>query len=93
MEKLTAQAVQEKLVTINQEWKLNEDHIQREVIFKDFKRAFSFMTSVAFIAEKNNHHPDWSNVYNKVIISLSTHEAGGLTERDFDMAKEIDLLL
>jgi 4a-hydroxytetrahydrobiopterin dehydratase len=93
MKKLNKNEVLERMISIDREWKLKEDHIQRVVILDDFKSAFSFMTSVAFIAELNNHHPNWTNVYNKVSISLSTHEAGGLTEKDFDMAKEIDLLI
>ena len=93
MKKLNKNEVLERMISIDREWKLKEDHIQRVVILDDFKSAFSFMTSVAFIAELNNHHPNWTNVYNKVSISLSTHEAEGLTEKDFDMAKEIDLLI
>ena len=62
----------------------------REFAFKDFVTAFSFMTSIALLAEQINHHPDWSNVYNKVTIKLSTHDVGGLSERDFELAKLID---
>ena len=61
--------------------------------FSDFKQAFSFMTSVSSIAEKHDHHPNWKNVYNKVEIRLFTHEANGLTERDFKLAKEIDQII
>ena len=54
--------------------------------FSDFKQAFSFMTSIAMKAEQINHHPEWENVYNKVIITLTTHDAGGVSELDYDMA-------
>jgi 4a-hydroxytetrahydrobiopterin dehydratase len=54
--------------------------------------AFGFMTQVALLAEKADHHPEWSNVYNKVSIALSTHDAGGLSQRDFDLARQIDKL-
>lgn len=64
--------------------------IVREFVFPDFAQAFAFMTRVALEAEKRDHHPDWSNVYNRVTIALSTHDAGGLTERDFDLARAID---
>ena len=71
-------------------WVLNKDAIQREFRFNDFIQAFAFMTSVAILAEKANHHPNWENVYNRVNISLSTHDAGGLTDNDFDLALAID---
>ena len=59
-------------------------------MFDDFVRAFGFMTSVAIVAEKANHHPNWENVYNRVKIALSTHDSGGLTQKDFDLAAKID---
>jgi 4a-hydroxytetrahydrobiopterin dehydratase len=64
--------------------------IRRQVIFGDFSRAFSFMSRVAMQAEKLDHHPEWSNVYAKVDIVLTTHDAGGVTELDLAMAKFID---
>jgi 4a-hydroxytetrahydrobiopterin dehydratase len=64
--------------------------ISRSFVFADFVGAFGFMTRVALLAEKADHHPDWSNVYNKVEISLSSHDAGGLTERDARLARVID---
>jgi 4a-hydroxytetrahydrobiopterin dehydratase len=69
------------------------DAIGREFRFKDFSEAFAFMARVALLAEKAGHHPDWSNVYNKVSISLSTHDAGGLSEKDIALANKIDALL
>jgi 4a-hydroxytetrahydrobiopterin dehydratase len=66
------------------------DAISREFVFPDFNRAFAFMTQVALAAEKADHHPEWSNVYNKVRVTLSTHSAGGVTEKDLDLARFID---
>lgn len=74
-------------------WTLKDKTIRKKITFKDFSKAFGFMTVVALEAQKLNHHPDWENAYNKVTISLSTHDAGGLTELDFKLAKLIDKLL
>jgi 4a-hydroxytetrahydrobiopterin dehydratase len=73
-------------------WKREEDRdaITRELVFPDFNRAFAFMTQVALAAEKADHHPEWSNVYNKVRVTLSTHDAGGVTQKDLDLARFID---
>ena len=74
-------------------WKLikdKPDFIQKTFQFNDFKGAFAFMTKVALSAESLNHHPDWSNVYNRVDIKLSTHDAGGLTDKDLQLAEEIN---
>lgn len=72
-------------------WKLSGDHksIHQSYQFKSFAEAFSFMTHVAFLAEKLDHHPDWSNSYNKVEISLTSHDSGGVTSRDLELAKAI----
>ena len=67
--------------------------IARSFRFADFNEAFGFMTRVALLADKADHHPEWSNVYNRVEIELTTHDAGGLSERDLDMARAIDALL
>ena len=64
--------------------------IRREFSFVDFAEAFSFMTRVAIFADKADHHPEWSNVYNRVNILLTTHDANGLSQRDIDLAKAID---
>lgn len=77
------------------EWSLRDDKlaIERKFKFRDFSEAFAFMARVALIAEKRDHHPEWSNVYNWVEITLTTHDAGGLSQRDVDMAAAIDKLL
>ncbi len=76
-------------------WTANEDGtaIHRAFQFADFSEALAFMTRVALLADKADHHPDWSNSYNKVEISLTSHDAGGLTKRDAKLAKAIDGLL
>ncbi|MCG1041177.1 4a-hydroxytetrahydrobiopterin dehydratase [Mycetohabitans sp. B8] len=68
------------------------DAIRRQLQFADFNAAFGFMTRVAIKAQEMNHHPEWSNVYNRVEITLATHEAGGLTTRDVELACFIDLI-
>ena len=74
-------------------WKEENDTLSREFVFNDFSEAFAFMTRVAMIAEKLNHHPDWSNVWNKVRINLSTHDADNVvTDLDRKLAQEIDHL-
>ncbi|HKR06136.1 MAG TPA: 4a-hydroxytetrahydrobiopterin dehydratase [Bacteroidia bacterium] len=74
-------------------WKEENNQLKKTFQFKNFTEAFAFMTRVAFIAEKMNHHPDWKNVYNRVEISLSTHDAGDIvTDRDRKLAEAIDKL-
>jgi 4a-hydroxytetrahydrobiopterin dehydratase len=77
------------------DWRLSDDAsgISRSVKFKDFVGAFGFMSRVALLAERADHHPEWSNVYNRVDIRLTTHDADGLSQRDVALAKEIDVLL
>ena len=77
------------------EWTLRADGsaIDREFTFKNFSEAWAFMSRVALLAEKHDHHPEWSNVYNRVAITLTTHDAGGLSERDTKLARAIDKLL
>ncbi|MDH3626891.1 MAG: 4a-hydroxytetrahydrobiopterin dehydratase [Acidobacteriota bacterium] len=67
-------------------WNVEGGQLVRQFTFKDFVAAFSFMTAMALVAEKLDHHPDWSNVYNRVTIRLHTHDVGGLTELDFQFA-------
>ncbi len=75
-------------------WKEQDNKLSRTFEFKDFNEAFSFMTKVALIAEKMDHHPNWSNVYNKVTIELTTHSAGNtVTTLDHTLAKKIDACL
>jgi len=73
-------------------WELREDALHRELTFRDFVEAFSLMTLVAFMAERMGHHPEWSNVYNRLTIRLTTHDAGGVSENDLTMAGEISRL-
>ena len=76
------------------DWDYDEarDAITRQFLFADFSEAFAFMARVALLAEVQDHHPEWSNVWNRVDILLTTHDAGGLSERDVKMAKAIDAL-
>jgi 4a-hydroxytetrahydrobiopterin dehydratase len=67
--------------------------IERKLVFGDFSEAFGFMTRVALVAEQHDHHPEWFNVYNRLEITLTTHDAGGLSQRDLAMAKAIEALL
>lgn len=74
-------------------WIRAENKMTRTFIFKDFIQAWSFMSAVAIVAEKQNHHPEWSNVYNKVNIVLTTHDAGNtVTEKDIKLADSIDII-
>ncbi len=74
----------------NIDWKINNKKLQKTFIFKNFIHAFGFMTQVALISESQNHHPEWSNVYKTVDVHLTTHEAEGITEKDFLLAKAMD---
>lgn len=85
----TPSEVQERMRRIPR-WSLADGRLRREWRFPDFSRAFAFMTRVALLAEKADHHPDWSNGYGRVTIELVTHDAGGLTALDFDLAEAID---
>jgi 4a-hydroxytetrahydrobiopterin dehydratase len=90
MKPFTEQEVKEFLTNNLKDWSLENNSLNREFKFKSFVEAFSFMTAIALVAEKLDHHPDWSNSYNKVSISLTNHEAKGITQLDFDLAKTID---
>ena len=74
-------------------WKIMPNFIEREFNFGNFVEAFSFMTKIALICEKHNHHPNWENVYSKVKIKLSTHDLGGITNLDQTIASEINEIL
>ncbi len=88
--KLTQTEIREQLKKLK-EWSLNEGKLYKEYKFRDFVTAFAFMTKVALVAEKMNHHPKWTNAWNKVEITLSTHDAGDvITEKDRALADAID---
>ena len=93
MTNLSKQEIQDRMKEIDVLWVVEGKFIHREIIFKDFVEAFSFMTAVAIIAEKSDHHPNWKNVYNKVTIDLNTHDADGITIKDFQLAKGIDQIV
>lgn len=89
--KLSREAADQALAAL-EGWTLTCDGaaIQRAFVFRDFSEAFAFMTRVALQAEKMNHHPEWSNVYRKVEVTLTTHSAGGLTGLDFELARRLN---
>jgi 4a-hydroxytetrahydrobiopterin dehydratase len=89
--KLTSEQRDSALARLNDwTWEEARAGIGRSFTFRDFSAAFAFMTRVALLAEKADHHPEWSNVWNRVDIFLTTHSAGGLTAKDIAMAKSID---
>ena len=92
VERLDA-AQKSALSTTLPNWVVNGDRLHRELQFKSFVEAFGFMAQVALLAESKNHHPNWSNVYNRVSISLTTHDLGGLSSLDVELASAIDALL
>jgi 4a-hydroxytetrahydrobiopterin dehydratase len=71
-------------------WTVQDEKLHRRYVFADFNEAFGFMTEVARLAECVNHHPEWFNSYKTVVIDLTTHDAGGITERDFELAKQME---
>ena len=90
MKALSEQEVKNYLKLNLKKWDFYNNTIKRDFKFKTFVDAFSFMTAVALEAEKLEHHPDWSNIYNNVSINLNTHDANGVTKLDFDLANKID---
>ena len=86
---LTEEQIRTELKSLNN-WSIQKGKLHREITFEDFVQAFSFMTKVALHAEKMNHHPEWFNVYNRVTIDLMTHDAGGITSNDVELAKFIE---
>ena len=82
----------DKAITALSHWQRTEDRLIRSIKFDDFPQAIHFMSSAVPLCEKLNHHPDWTNSYNKLDISLTTHDAGGLTEKDVQLAKGLDEL-
>lgn len=92
MSKLTPEQIKKQMKQLDG-WDFGENAIHTTIEFSDFKDCFSVMTRIAFEAEKLNHHPDWSNVYNKLSITLSSHDEGGLTDKDFQLAQIIDTIV
>jgi 4a-hydroxytetrahydrobiopterin dehydratase len=90
-EQLTDAQIDEALSELDG-WNRAGDAIERSFEFDDFVTAFGFMTSCAIVAQSMNHHPEWSNVYNRVEVTLSTHDAGGLTQLDIDLASRMSEL-
>ena len=97
IERLSQDVIDISLKSLNSDsenpWEINDGKLYREFKFTSFVSAFGFMTQVAILAERANHHPEWSNVYSKVEIYLTTHEVKGLSKRDFDLAQEIEKLI
>ncbi len=94
IEKLSPETISEKLNELNQNlsepWSVKDGSLHKVFNFSGFVSAFGFMTQAAIHAEKMNHHPEWFNVYNQVRVDLSTHEADGITERDFHLASKME---
>lgn len=91
LEKFGKQQVEDAILQVSG-WSLvpGKDAISKTFMFKDFNQAFGFMTRSALVAESMNHHPEWFNVYNRVEVTLNTHDAGGLTTLDFELAAKMD---
>ncbi len=83
--KMTDEEIRDKLTSVPG-WEMIDGKLHRSFKFENFSRAFGFMSSLALVAEAKNHHPEWSNVYNRVVIDLQTHDAGGITGLDFELA-------
>lgn len=95
-QKLSAPAIQQALEKLNRnttaQWELINEKLHKTFVFQDFVEAFAFMTKAALVAEKMNHHPEWCNVYKTVHVDLTTHEASGITQLDFDLAQRMETL-
>lgn len=92
MSKLSEQDIEKRLLQFP-DWEYYEDAIHVEFEFENFKDCFSAMSRIAFECEALNHHPDWTNTYNVLTISLSTHSEGGVTDKDFKLAKAIETIV
>ena len=90
--KLKIAEIKSKLQSLDG-WKFMKKGIEKDFTFKDFSQAFAFLTRIAMLSEKMDHHAEWSGVYNKVHIRLSTHDSGGVTQKDIDMAGGIEKFL
>ena len=91
MSLLTKEQVEEALINL-EGWSFKENGIVKNFVFQDFKEALSTMMGIGIIAEEMNHHPEWFNVYNKLDIRLSTHDTGGVTQKDIDLATKIEMI-
>ncbi|MDB4972781.1 MAG: transcriptional coactivator/pterin dehydratase [Myxococcaceae bacterium] len=89
--KLTEEEITERLKQCPS-WSVVHEKLHHEFSFSNFVRAFGFMTEVAMLAERRDHHPEWSNVYGRVVIDLTTHDCDGISARDFELARAIDEL-
>jgi len=90
-EKLSPAEIERRLQPLP-DWVVDQHKLYRQFVFRDFVEAFGFISRVALLAEAMNHHPEWSNVYNRVDIHLTSHDAGGISERDFTLASRINRL-
>lgn len=84
--RLSSDEIREELEALT-DWEVVDERLHREFKFENFIEAFAFMAKLAFVAERLNHHPEWSNIYNKVDIRLTTHDVGGISHLDFDLAQ------
>jgi 4a-hydroxytetrahydrobiopterin dehydratase len=91
LSKATDAEIQEAIADLDS-WIILDDKLHREYRFRDFVQAFGFMAQAALLAERAAHHPEWFNVYNRVVVDLTTHEAGGITYKDFDLAHQMEEL-
>jgi 4a-hydroxytetrahydrobiopterin dehydratase len=89
MSKLTEAEIEKGIAELGF-WTVESGKLHREYRFRDFVQAFGFMVQVALLAERAAHHPEWFNVYNRVVVDLTTHEAQGITQKDLDLAREMD---
>jgi len=92
MIKLSESIIEEKLKNLPG-WSLKNDKLYKEFQFNDFNQAFGFMTRAAMEIEKMNHHPEWFNVYNRITVELTTHDAGGITDNDVNLARILNSLI
>lgn len=89
IEKMSSQQIEAGLKDLP-DWTIKDEKLHRELKFKNFVQAWGFMTQVAILAQEMDHHPEWFNVYSRVTIDLTTHEADGISTRDFELAQKID---
>lgn len=89
IQKLTKEEINRALAELSG-WSIKDEKLHKEYKFTDFVHAFGFMATAALSIEKKNHHPEWFNVYNKVVVDLTTHDSGGITQKDVDLAQLLD---